>query len=299
MNDIDLLIGRIAPATDARAADLLSADTAAALADRIVTSTTEAPDIRSPHRTRRRLAIGLPLLTTGLAGATAVTVLLVSPGDGSPAPVPSRPSASHAPKVELAAALTFTRNGGHIDVRIRDPYADPERYKEEFAKHGLDVDLKLIPSSPSIVGTVVMIEGDITPINKKGACEVPGGGDTCPVGVRVPVDYKGHAAVAFARAARPGEHYNSTAQADARGEVMHGMTFRKRPVAEVLAALAKRHVTVPEYRYMVGNESKVAYPGQIPGTWYVHDAALWAAGQVMLFVGPHPDERPGDRPQPN
>ncbi|MBO2447524.1 hypothetical protein J4573_10530 [Actinomadura barringtoniae] len=300
MNDIDTLVGRIAPVTDARAAELLSDEAAAELADRIVSSSAETPEeVSSPGRPRRRLTIGLPLLATGLAGATAVTALVFSSGGGSPAPGPSTTSTSHAPKVQLAAALTFTRKGGHIDVRIRDPYADPKRYKEEFAKRGLDVDLTLIPSSPSIVGSVVMIEGDITPINEKGACAVASGGDDCPVGVRIPAGYKGHAAVAFARAARPGEQYNSTANADAPGEVMHGMVYRKRRVSEVLAALAKRHVTVPEYRYEHGNESKAAYPGQIPGDWYVHDASPWAAGQVMLFVGPHPTERPGDAAPPN
>lgn len=299
MNDIDNLVGRIAPVTDARAAELLSDDAAAELADRIVASTAEAPEVRSPGRSRRRLTIGLPLLATGLAGATAVTALVFSSGGGSPAPVPSTASTSHGPKVKLAAALTFTRKGDHIDVRIRDPYADPKRYKEEFAKRGLDVDLSMVASSPSIVGTVVMIEGDITDIREKGACEVASGGDDCPVGVRVPAGFKGHAAVVFARAARPGEQYNSTAQADARGEAMHGMVYKRRPVAEVLATLKKRHVTVPEYRYMVGNESKTAYTGQIPGNWYVHGAIPWAAGQVLLFVGPHPTEQPGDAAPPN
>jgi len=299
MNDIDNLVGRIAPVTDARAAELLSEDAAAELADRIVASTAEAPQVAPPARSRRRLTIGLPLLATGLAGATAVTALVFSSGGGSPAPVPSTASTSHAPKVKLAAALTFTRKGDHIDVRIRDPYADPKRYKEEFAKRGLDVDLSMVPGSPSIVGTVVMIEGDITPINEKGACEVASGGDDCPVGVRIPAGYKEHAAVAFARAARRGEQYTSTAQADARGEAMHGMVYRRQRVAKVLAALAKRHVTVPEYRYMVGNQSMTAHPGQIPGNWYVHDASPWAAGQVLLFVGPHPTEQPGDSAPPN
>ncbi len=93
----------------------------------------------------------------------------------------------------------------------------------------------------------------------------------------------------FARAARPGEQYSSTAPVTAPGEAMHGMSFRGHHVGDVLAALKKRHVTVPEYRYMDGNISKPLYPGQVPDKWYVHDAVAWAENQVMLFVGPKPE----------
>jgi hypothetical protein len=300
MNDIDTLVGRLAPVTDARAAELCSEEAAADLAERIMSSSASTAGIAAPRRSRR-LTVGLPLLATGLAGAAAATALVATSG-GSPAPSPS----TRAPAVKLAAALDFTRKGDHLDVRILDPYADPQRYKAEFAKHGLRVTLSLVPVSPSMVGTVVMQDtsegtrpGDITDIRVKGACQVPSGGDDCTVGVRVRIGYKGTAGVVFGRAARPGEHYTSTGNVDARGEVMHGMAFRGRRVTQVLAALAKRHVTVPEYRYTVGNETKVGRPGQIPGGWYVHDAVPWAAGQVLLFVGPHPTERPGDGAPPN
>lgn len=313
-HDIDPLIGRLAPVTDARAAELLTDETAADLAGRILAAPAEAagPTAADPvpakPRARRRLAIGLPLLVTGVAAAAVAAALVTqSGGSGDPGRDPGRPtpSASSHGRVQLAAALSFTRKGGYIDVRIRDPYADPARYKQEFAAHGLHVGLSLVPVSPSIVGTVVMEDtsegtrpGDVTEIRVKGACEVASGGDDCTVGVRIRKGYTGTATIVFGRAARHGEQYESSAQATARGEAMHGMAYRGRHLSEVLAALAKRKVTVPEYRVMVGNESQARYPGQVPGNWYVHDAVPWADGQVMLFVGPKPTEDAGSGAPP-
>ncbi|MGI5170961.1 hypothetical protein ACQEU3_42085 [Spirillospora sp. CA-253888] len=297
-HDTDTLLGRIAPITDDRAADLLTDGTAADLARRITTATAAFDESAVPARSRvrRRWAVGLPLLATGVAGAAVAVTLVAQPGDSGTPGRPTPPQASQG-QVKLVSALSFTRKGDYLDVRIRDPYADPKRYKEEFAKHGLNVGLSLVPVSPSIVGTVVMEDtsegtrpGDFTDIRVKGACEVASGGDDCTVGVRIRIGYKGSAHVVFGRAARKGEKYQSTAQANARGEAMHGMVYRKRPLSQVLAELEKRGVTVPEYRVMEGNQSLVRYPGQVPGNWYVHSAAPWAAGQVLLFVGPEPTE---------
>lgn len=288
--DIDPLIGRIAPTTDARAAELLSEETAADLADRI---TRTAPEPR-PQRTRRprKLLVGVPLAAAAVACA-AVTVAVTAQDERAPRTPRAVATTSATPKYELASALTFTRKGEYINVRVRDPLADPERYKAEFAAHGLDVELSLVPASPSIVGTLVAMdtsEGttprDIKPITAEGECRTGGGGDHCPVGVRVSTDFEGTASLVFGRQARADEKYNSSAPVTAPGEAMHGMTFRNHRVGEVLAALRERNVTVPEYRVMDGNVSKDVPPDQVPPTWYVHDAVGWAKNEVMLFVGP-------------
>ncbi|MGK5553915.1 hypothetical protein ACSNOI_20065 [Actinomadura kijaniata] len=302
-HDIDTLVGRLAPVTDARAAELLTDDTAADLARRI-TATADGPAaVPARTRFRRGLTIGLPLLATGVAGA-AVAVALATPPEnpGAPEATPTRAAQG---QVKLVSALSFTRRGRYLDVRIRDPYADPARYKEEFARHGLNVRLSLVPVSPSIVGTVVMedtSEGtrpdDLTQIRVRGACEVPSGGNDCTVGVRIRIGYKGSAAVVFGRAARRGEKYTSTAKADAPGEALHGLVYRGQRLSRVLAALKGRNITAPEYRVMVGNESQIRYPGQVPGDWYVHDAAPLAHGQVLLFVGPKPTEEPAGKGAP-
>ncbi|MFC9970932.1 hypothetical protein ACFVH6_08530 [Spirillospora sp. NPDC127200] len=306
-HDIDTALGRIAPVTDDRAAELITDDTAADLARRITTATVAVDETAVPirSRARRRMTIGLPLLATGVAGA-AVAVTLAAPSGDSETPGGSASSQTGQAQVKLVSALSFSRKGDHLDVRIRDPYADPERYKAEFAKHGLNVRLSLVPVSPSIVGTVVMEDAsegtrpdDFTDIRVKGACEVASGGNDCTVGVRIRIGYKGSAQVVFGRAARGGEKYQSTAQADARGEAMHGMVYRKRRLSQVLSALEKRGISVPEYRVMEGDQSLVRYPGQVPGNWYVHDASPWAAGQVLLFVGPKPtEEQPPGSPAP-
>jgi hypothetical protein len=296
--DADARIAGLATVTDAQAARLLPDDAAADLAGRI-TAAAPGPAPAAPRRRRSPLLVfGLPLATAGAACA-AVAVAALPSGGGGPAPAPSAATAKPNPKVSLVAALSFTRKGGYIDVKVRDPLADPQRYREEFAQHGLKVKLSFVAGSPSIVGTVVMMDtsegtkpGDLKTITAKGECETGGGGDVCPVGVRIRTSYKGTAAIVFARAARPGEQYNSSAPVTAPGEAMHGMTFRGHRVGEVLAALKKRHVSVPEYRYMDGNESKTLYPGQVPDSWYVHDAVPWAKGQVLLFVGKTPKEQP-------
>lgn len=293
--DIDSQIARLATVTDAQAARLLPDDAAADLADRITTAA-PGPALAAPRKRRTPLlTVGLPLATAGLAcAAVAVAVL---PSDGGPERPPAATTGQPSPNVSLVAALSFTRKGDHIDVKVRDPLADPKRYRAEFAQHGLKVKLSFVPGSPSIVGTVVMMDtsggtkpNDVTTITAKGECETGGGGNVCPVGVRIRTDYKGTAEIVFARAARQGEQYSSSAPVTAPGEAMHGMAYRGHRVGEVLAALKKRHVTVPEYRYEAGNESKALTPAQVPATWYVHDAVPWAKNQVLLFVGSTPTE---------
>ncbi len=70
---------------------------------------------------------------------------------------------------------------------------------------------------------------------------------------------------------------------------MHGLRYRGRTVATVLALLRARHVTVPQYRYVHANFGHELRSDQVPSDWYVHNAIPWAPGQVLLFVGPTPE----------
>ncbi|MCO6007518.1 hypothetical protein NE236_21295 [Actinoallomurus purpureus] len=285
----DELIGRLAPVTDEEAARMVSPRTRTDLADRI--TSTAAPE-RRPARRRRALFVGLPLIAT--AAAAAVVAASLGSGSGSE-PTPPTPTArpgSGPVKIQLAA-LSFSTQGKYLVVTVKDPLADPARYRKEFAAHGMSVDLMMVPASPSIVGTVVMSESvgtAIKTINAPGRCRT-GGGGACPVGVKIPLGFKKHIQLAFGRAAKPGEHYDSTAPVDAPGEVMHGMTYRGRTVAEVLAMLKKRGVTVPQYRYEAADGDNAPYqngvpPAKVQQGWFVHDADPWAQNQVVLFVGP-------------
>ena len=160
----------------------------------------------------------------------------------------------------------------------------PARYRAEFAQHHLRITLRLVPASPSLVGTVVYLSGDITPITAHGQCYTPGGGAACPVGVRVPANFHGQAEVVFGRAARPGERYESTASAFAPGELLHGMRITGDRVAQVLAMLRHRGVRVPLFNY--AHRGYARNLRSVPGTWFVYDAVPWAPGQVLLFARP-------------
>lgn len=297
-------LSRITPVSDAEAARLVRPDTLADLASDLTATGTSGSHGHArtaagrplPGR-RRVLLIAAPLAALGAAAAVVAATSIASPGHqhGSaikdrPVVTRSHPATQHT--TTQARVLSFVRHGGYITVIVRNPLADTARYNAEFARHHLHIRLSVLPASPSLVGTVIYMDtspgGTITPITARGRCFTGGGGSACPVGVRVPVDFHGSGQVVFGRAARPGEKYESTASAFAPGEVMHGMSVQGQTVAQVVAALQARHVTVPLFntvRKSVGRNVR-----HVPGDWYVYDAVPWAPGQVMLFVGPNRTE---------
>jgi hypothetical protein len=281
MNDIS----RIAPITDTEAARLVSPGTRADLAGQIMSASRVAavPSTAPPRRrpARRRWLIGIAAAAAA-AVAALVATSLASPGQQI-GPVSIGPP--------RAQALSFTRQGGYLDVVVTNPLAAPATYRAEFAAHHLNMTLNLVPVSPSLVGTLVYM-GDggpgITTITSQGRCWTGGGGSACPVGVRIPLNFHGSASFTFGRAARPGEQYESTGLVTAPGEVMHGLNYRGRTVPAVLAMLRTRHVSVPQYRYQsaTGTPCGSMPPHPIPATWRVYDADPWAPQQVLLWVGP-------------
>ena len=260
---------------------------------------------RVPQRARHRWSTGAPLAVALAVMLVVVTVLVASRllGSGRPAGSPRPPGRASNPTETTIAAhvLSFTTSNGYTTVIVRNPLADPGRYRAELAAHHLNITLELVPASPSLVGTLVYIGEpsggpDLQTITAQGRCYTGGGGAACPVGVRIPVGFRGQAEVVFGRAARPGEHYESTADAAAPGEVMHGMSYVGDTVARVLAMLAQRDVTVPVF-----NENQQGYASNVahvPGTWYVYGAGPWGPGQVMLMVGPTRTPPASQAPQP-
>jgi hypothetical protein len=229
------------------------------------------------HTTRRRL---LALAAVPVAAGVAAATLVMTPashGGANPA--------YHNATTTTAQPLAFIVGNGSITVLVRNPLADPSRYRAEFAKHHLNITLKLVPVSPSLVGTLIYSDGSsLATITAKGRCYTGGGGSACPVGVRIPAGFHGSADLVFGRAARPGEQFMSTASAFAPGEAMHGMRVTGMTVSQVLAELHARNITVPVFHYDRNNDG--ALLRQVPGNWHVYDAAPWAPGQVMLWVGP-------------
>jgi hypothetical protein len=286
-------VTRIAPVSDEVAARLISWGTAADLAERIMATPAHAtatdttaglgPATRRPRHARRWAA--------GLAAAAVLAALVLAvtlPGRPGHKPRP----VAVVPPTGAVEALSFIRHGGYLDVIVNNPEAAPRIYAAEFAAHHLHIRLQLVPVSPSLVGTVVYVgtssgASSIGTITAQGRCWTGGGGSACPVGLRVPLSFHGSADFVFGRAARPGEQYESTGPVTARGEAMHGLSYRGRTVAAVLALLHARHVTVPQYRYLSGtggNCGRVPHP--IPASWRVWGADPWAPHQVMLWVGP-------------
>jgi hypothetical protein len=274
-----ILFTRVRPDTPG----LAEADRAAARGRLLAAAGDERTAARKAARRRR---VGFAAVPVAAAAIVAAGIAFWPGQAGTAGTV----SAGLGPLHPDAHALAFTTSDGYITVVVRDPLADQASYNAEFRAHRLNVTLSLVPVSPSLVGTVVEIStsgpggNSITTITAAGRCWTGGGGSQCPVGVRIPVGYRGQADIVFGRAARTGEQYESTTDADAPGEVMHGLAYQGRSVAAVLAMLRPRHVTVPTYRY----DGQVLSPGQVPGTWYVYDAVPWAPGQVLLFVGPKP-----------
>jgi hypothetical protein len=272
-------IRRIAPISDADAARLVSDAALADLAGQITMTPAGAPaPSRTPRARRRWWLAGIP---AAAAAAALIAAVIAIHAEEPPAPGGTGQLRTNV------HALAFTRVGHYIDVIVRDPLADEASYNAEFKAHGLHITLSLVPVSPSLVGTVVEVStagpggNSITTITAKGRCWTGGGGSECPVGLKVPVGYRGEAAFVFGRAARPGEQYESTASASAPGEVMHGLNYVGKRVSTVLAMLARRHVMVAMYRF----DGKVPTRGPVPGNWYVYDAVPWAPKQVLLAVG--------------
>jgi hypothetical protein len=243
---------------------------------------------RAPYaaRTRRPPALAVAGAVTAVVTAAVAVAVVATGRDGH-----GRPTPPPRPARVQAAALTFAEKGGYLTVRVKDPVADPARYKKEFAAHGLDVDLTLAPVAPRKAGTVVFLEDDgdgrVKTITARGRC----GTVTCGVGVRIPLGYKAHVKVVFGQAARPGRHYD-TGPGDTPGEGVGLSDVRGRTVADVLAEARRRHIGDIEYRYE-NNGTDRPYPMGVPADkvrsdWYVHDAVAGGTGSVILFVGPKP-----------
>ena len=250
---------------------------------------------RSP-RARRGALVGLGLATLVAGG------ILMSSALGPP-------SAPTGPAAVAADALSITTEGDLVVARVSDPAADPARYAAEFAEHGLDVDLTLVPASPSAVGTVIYLDENATAtgtddrpveaIESPGECH-PGGGGACPVGIRIPAGYTNRIEVTFGREAASGEPYDATNDASAPGEALEGLDLTGLRVAEARDLIAGRDQEATEYRTLnPGTAETVAVDaGDVPGDWYVHAVSLWAPGEVLVHVGPDDEPATPEPPVP-
>ncbi|UBU13492.1 hypothetical protein [Nonomuraea gerenzanensis] len=190
-----------------------------------------------------------------------------------------------------AAALEFARSGEDYIVTVKDVYASPEQYAEEFRARGLPVTLELEPVSPSLVGKVVGGHGtsaeeatpQIEPIPDPGC---PAFEDPCTVRLRIPADLAGPAGVILGRPARDGENYATTGEISAPGEVLHCVPYLRMTVGQLRGELAKRGMDIDSFR--VGAKREVRR--DVPDGWWPSGVLLSGRTKVVIYAGPEQAE---------
>lgn len=217
------------------------------------------------------------IATAGVVGVTALT------GSSNP--------------VRLAAAVQITRKTTYYEARIVDPQADQKRFKAAFARYGLHIDVRLVPVSPRLVGTVVFEDEDQRAQQSESegagikwiydpACRTASGAD-CSMGLRVALNFKGHAIVEIGRKAERGELYVSTS----RNETMYGLSGLT--VAQAEATLARKGLRVGTYGVYWPQWGTSLPRSRIPSQWKVSGADPYSPGTVRLAVdaqGPMPPD---------
>lgn len=247
---------------------------------REIITTRPGPEARPARRRRPVLRLALPGVALATAAFVALSWLLPTGAGFGPGP---------------AAALDIRQEDGYYVVEVKDLFADPDRYQEQLRGVGLDVTLRLVPSTPSMVGSIFPTSptderylDEIKTIDPPGACDKMGG---CPIGVKVPVNFRGPAEIILGREASPGEAYANGTSIDALGEPLHCVPFRGKTVAEVRELLAQRGLTVHTFRdtnpYI---DEADATKTSVPDSWYVNGGYLEEPGKAALNVSEEPEE---------
>jgi hypothetical protein len=264
----------LAPVRDEDLAHLSDAPAARALFEEIVSTPRSE---RAGLASRVGRARGGPV-RVGVAAAAAVFVLVLGLVVGSQLAQPKE-------------AVAFSIEGDHIVARIVDPEATKQELEDAFAERGLDVRVVLVPASPGIVGTIGAMYaegvqgGDVEIRHEEGACFTPGGGDQCPVGLKIVNDFDGRLNIEIGRPAAPGEPYAMATEAFAPGEVLHCSGVRGETVRDALPALADRGVRVIWRTIGKGDDVQGIDPATIADQ-YVTDSQARAEGEVWIWVWP-------------
>jgi hypothetical protein len=197
------LMERLAPVRDWELRPLHETEAARALFEAIVAE--PAPGHSRQQRFRHTLGRRRWRV---VAAATAASVLAVVALLGLEALAPP-----------AAAGIEFARGDGYLMARVVDIRADPDAMREAFRERGLEIDLELVPVSPSLVGEIVASSE-----SEPGIEDIPDPARGCPqelrcgpIGLRIPLDWDGEAQIVLGRAARPAESYVSAGDAFAPG----------------------------------------------------------------------------------
>lgn len=258
--------------------------------ERPITSVFARPRLARSRRARSWSSTirwaGRPALisTLGAAVVTAVAATLLVPGSAV------RPQSA-------AGAVAFrTAADGDIVATVTDPFAAESRLKAAFAEHGLHITVKLVPVSPSLVGTVVYTSdnGGASAIHPLQGGRCVTGGGACSIGVKIPATFTGKGYITLGRPAKPGETYESQASAFAPGEALHCSRLLGARVATAVPVLRAHNLSV-EWRENIterssdgssyGHSQTDAHP---PANNYIWDANMMAPGSIMVWTAPTP-----------
>lgn len=223
------------------------------------------------RRTSLLRRFALPAVALAAAAVTAVSWAVLTP--------------------EPAAALDITVENGYYVITVQDLNASSEQIQAELKARGIDVTLTLTPSTPGHVGEIAAWHPDNSPAEEIQTIDVPECDKTggCPLGIRVPVDFKGQATVDLGRAALPDEDYKIIGTITDDGEIMHCVPFVNKTVGEAKRLLQERGVTIDSF-YKAGEDQPIA----VPDNWYVIDAYLIKEGHAELLALPEVID-PGER----
>ncbi|MFC4115229.1 hypothetical protein [Nonomuraea zeae] len=251
----------------------------------------EPPSRSRPRVVLRRLLVGAPVTAVLVAVALAVTAL--PPGNAT----------SYA-----NAAIDVRQEGGEWVARIKDPLADYQKYAEAFGAVGLNVELQLVPASPTRVGDLVLAAGTPPSGEFGGGLEPEGcraGQPGCHLTFRVPVGFEGRVRAQLGRPAAHGERYQAAAHATDAGEMLEGVQVEDRSVRQVLGEIRRRGLEVvfqqvradpgnPEINFIDGKKGlfHLSYepvaPDAVGRDWLVWAAEPQSEGVIRLLVTPEP-----------
>jgi hypothetical protein len=223
MNDLDSRLAACNPVRVEDLGDAAASAEAAELLQRVLNQPIVAPT--RPSRLRPE-----PSKAWLAAAAAAIVAVAITLATQWPTGHHARTHRDHKPGVRL---VEFSRKSGKVIALITHPEAAAHQLTAIFRAHGLNIEVSTVPVSPSLVGTFVYTDAPAVRTMWKRSCSISG----CPVGLVIPASFTGHAGVVVGRPARPGERYESMADAFAPGEVLHCSGLLGAPASVALLVL--------------------------------------------------------------
>ncbi|HEY1834764.1 MAG TPA: hypothetical protein VGG08_10025 [Solirubrobacteraceae bacterium] len=227
-------------------------------------------------RARRRLLPAAALAATAL-GLAVLLLVAGLPGAGTQ---------------RASSAIAFrTAADGDVIATVEEPFAAQSQLERAFARRGFDIQVSLVPVSPSLVGTLVYASEEdgadsIQPL-LRGPCLAGGAG--CSVGVRILSSFKGRGYITLGRAARADEAYDSTASAFAPGEPLHCSGLLGARVGSALPRLERDRLRAQwREEVSVGSSSRSRTLSAPPSGSYIWEATLSTPDKLVVFTEPTP-----------